>query len=455
MLVKEFNQQFPNNYVIHDKRVKNKWASMTQVQGWRVERDGLVPIALTPIWYEPIIKFRDNYAERAIIHSLGFITDSKLRNDLLSTLKTLLSSSGTKRIGALYDLMLGIFSSGNRRHEIYNTLRFLTNGYGYKDNPFLLIAFAHTTVYKPTKPSVGSAQTDYLQIFKAVSAVNKKLYNPSLKGIGAVSNEDAAEVNFLASKLYEVPNFQEASIRRLWISRYLNTSDEEKHRFEVGTIIQYVNPHIDSQSNRWHRLQELDRTRGKSEKNSTPNIPNMPKTDHKAEKYFQKKSDEAKLIDALKRRKKEKTARKNTRKYARKHKKKNRGKTYKPKFSPSTLRISPYKNINRASRAGGGILTLINEVLRLAAIAKSSREIAKQRSDEVIYKQKRIHLQRLVNQEIYREIPPKPATIRKWIIRIRAYGNGVESIHEKKRITEVLVKANYILEESYAFWGNK
>lgn len=299
--VVDFNGKYPNTYVIEDTNAPNIWAARKKVEKWVVEADGLVPIVLEDPWVNAVVAFRNNRTEVDVIWTTGFVTDGKLREELRTILTNLLTSFGSKRIEALKQLMLSISGFGKNRQEIYRSLRTLTNEAGYKNNPFLLIAFAHTTNYQSGTTSVGVYQSDYLAISMALKSANERLYDPSLGGIAKLSREEAAEINLWGSKLYEVNNLQVDSIRRLWISRYFSLSDEDKKGIEPGNVIQFFNPNAEDQSNRSRNLSELDAAqRGDPIDPPPPSSGGaLPKTDDKNEELFQKKSDRADFKDAV------------------------------------------------------------------------------------------------------------------------------------------------------------
>lgn len=144
-------------FYISEDDEKN-WASDKQVSGWKTDPNGELSIAVPNRVIQDLITFREQRASFEIFKVGTFITDVAIRDEITKDLENILSTAGSKRIEALNNLMVTIEGSGASRYQIFQALRFLTNESGYKNNPFLLIAFARTTIYKSETPSIGSSQ---------------------------------------------------------------------------------------------------------------------------------------------------------------------------------------------------------------------------------------------------------------------------------------------------------
>jgi len=387
-----------------------------------------------------VINFRENRAEFEIFKALFQVTDLKVQQSFRKSLLMILTSFGQDRIRGLDNTMIEIAASGKNRYQINRALRTLTNEAGYKDNPFLLIALARTTVYKTTAPAFGSPQTNYLLVSKAVNAANKSLYDSASKSqLRKISRTEAGAINRWASEMYRESNLENNSIRRLWISRFLSMTVEERDSFEEGDIIQIVNTNVNEQSISEKELYDLDRIRAQ-ERAGIPssNRTRIPKTGQHSEKYFQKPSDRLQMKNALVR-----------------QKKRQQHKGYRPKYRTVDVSKPIYGSANRIAKGQSAVLHIVNEFLAYKNLYQESKRIEAENIREHEYLHKRAILQGRVNQERRRQIPYKPKKIKNWIVRLKRHANNLSSRNEKRKIYDLLGIAEIMLEESYAFWGRK
>lgn len=94
-------------------------------------------------------------------------------------------------------------------------------------------------------------------------------------------------------------------------------------------------------------------------------------------------------------------------------------------------------------------------ISNLYILQTKSNAIAQQNQAEAEYLAKRSELQNLVDRETQRVVPPKPQTVNEWIKILRYHGTRTLSDADKMRVFDALQQAQYLLEESYAFWGTK
>jgi len=411
------------------------WADFSQVTKWAVDSEGNLSIPTPDRLIHKLNDFRDQRASFEIFKVGMFISNSEVRKNITDDLEIVLSASGDKRIKGLNDLMITIGGSGASRYEIFRALRFLTNESGYKDNPFLLIALARTTVYRSETPSMGSEVYDHSLIERALKATNDDLYDNSVKShLTKVNRQEAAQINHWAGELYVDSNAVEKSLNRKWIERFLSMSDEERATLKEGDVIEAVPPGVtvmETPSVNERNLDSLDIKRAEAQQMEQQmnriGSPHPP-SDPRSSEYFQTPTDKLEMNDALVRQKK----RQNKQGYV-------------PKYKTVNLSQPVFREANIKGDAIGAVLHIITEVLRYKAAGRRMTDIAD-------YYNKKKWLQKQIEKERRRTVPPKPETIERAIIDARRYGRATADGFVKRNIPAFLRELEVMLEESYAFY---
>ncbi len=433
--ITDFDVKKPGYFYVSDSTKPKDWASFENVKNWKSNANGEVPISMPQYLIDDINLFREQRALSEILKTGGLITDAEIRNNFMRDLEHIFNSSGQKRIDALNNLMVTIEGAGTSRPQIYQALRFLTNESGYKNNPFLMVAFARTTIYNSFAPSIGSSQVDQLQLSNAVRATNESLYGVSGKNsLTKINKSEAAMINYWIGDLYSKSKDENQAIHRRWIKRYLEISDEERNLYNEGDIIEEVpsgatvlktpsvtEMQLREQQRKWAERQKMER-----DINSIGSP--IPPSDPRSDEFFQKPTDKIEIKDSLVRQK-------------------NRGnqKGYVPKYKTVSVSTPIFREANIRANGMGAVIYILTEVLRYKGAGRRMTEIAD-------YYNKRNWLLNQLEKEQRRAVPPKPEKIRQAITDVRKYGRTTADFFVKKNIPTALRELEEMLEESYAFW---
>jgi len=411
------------------------WANPKQVMKWEVDSGGNLSIPTPNTLIDKLNDFRDQRASFEIFKVVMFITDTEIRQNITEDLEIILSASGDKRTSALNDLMITIADSGASRNQIFRALRFLTNESGYKDNPFLLIALARTIVYKSETPSIGSDTYNHSLIENALKATNEDFYDNSAKSaLTKVNRQEAAQINYWARELYLDSNDAEKALNRKWMARFLNMSDEERASLKEGDVIEEIPPGvtvIEKPSDNEMKLDNLEQRRMEAQQREqeinrigSPHPPSDPRSSG----YFQTQTDKLVMNDAAVRQKK----RQNQQGYV-------------PKYKSVNVSTSVFREANIKGDAIGAVLHIIAEVLKYKAAGRRMTDIAD-------YYNKRRWLQKQIENERRRAIPPKPERIKQAMSDVQRYGRATIDMSVKRMIPATLRELEAMLEESYVFY---
>jgi len=411
------------------------WANFKQVMKWEVDSAGNLSIPTPDTLIYQLNNFREQRALFEIFKVGMFITDTEIRQNVTADLEIILSASGDKRIGALNDLMITIADSGTSRIQIFRALRFLTNESGYKDNPFLLIALARTTVYKSETPSIGSEEYNHSMIENALKATDEDFYDNAAKSaLTKVSRQEAAQINHWARELYLDSNGDEKALNRKWIERFLNMSDEERASLKEGDVIEEIPPGVTvlgTPSVNETKLDNLDKRRIEAQQieQQINRIGSAhPPSDPRSSEYFQTQTDKLVMNDALV-----------------KQKKRQNQQGYVSKFKTVNVSTPVFREANIKGDAIGAVLHIIAEVLKYKAAGRRMTDIAE-------YYNKRRWLQKQIESERRRSIPPKPDKIRQVMFDVRRYGRATADRSVKRSIPATLRELESMLEESNVFY---
>ncbi len=432
--ITEFDKLKPPFFIFDDSD-KNKPATVAHVRSWKTNANGEVPISMPDNRIHSLIAFREQRALFEVFKVGMFIADATIRTNFVADLEKILTTSGEKRIAALNTLMMTIESSGASRYEIHQALRFLTNEAGYKNNPFLLIAFSRTTIYKSNTPSMGSNAFEQSMVTNAIKATNESLYNPSVKSaLTKINKQEAAQINSWASELYSKSNAEEQYIQRKWIARWLSMSPEERDTYKEGEIVEILPPGVTVvetlspaerelrvAKRKWQDRQKFEDSLNQS---GSPRAPNV----NKSEEIFQRPTDKFEMEDSVVRQKQRHT--------------KDGGK--RSSFKTVTVSNSLFRQPNIRV---GGLLAPI-EILNIIFTHIG----ANRRTNELVdYLRKRSGLLKQIEKEKRRAVPPKPETIKQGMMDVQRYGRTTADTFVKRNIPSVLRELEMVLEESNAY----
>lgn len=433
----ELDQKKKGYFYISDTGKTGEWASVDQVKGWKPNAAGEVPITMPQTLIDSLISFREQRADFEVFKVAAFITDAKIRDDFMQDLKRILNYSGATRIEALNNLMNTIAGSGASKPQIFRALRFLTNESGYKDNPFLLVAFAQTTIYQSDAPSMGSSQINQAQIAETIRATNASLYNSQSKSsLVKISKAEAAAINGWTSDLYGKSNAANEANNRRWIERFLTMSPDERDSYTDGDLISLVPPDktfLNAPTNEERKLQNLEdrfnQTKQAWQKEDNIGAPQPVKTDHRSGELFQRRDDtfEKEGWDTKKKR--------------------GAGNGYQPKVSP-TLKpnnFNPYSRANVPADGYGAIFSLYLEAAKFQKVNMRMRVITN-------YLNEKTRLERNIRNENVRLKPPPPEITLKHIEELRKYGRITANPFDKRQIPGTLRQLYILLEEGRAYY---
>ena len=299
--IKTLDEQKKGFFFINDKSFPDRWATGEEVKSWAFNPDGTVKIDMPQTLIDTLISYRTQRASLEIYKVGMFITDTETRKNITDDLENILSSSGVNRTSAFNNLMMTIAGSATSRGEIYKALRFLTNESGYKDNPFLQIAFAGTTAYKSETPAWGSSAMDQTAIAKAVAEANQSLYNENTKSsLTKITRQEAAQINHWASVLYDNVNANDQATDSRWMERILSMPKTERQKLKEGDVYSIANPNevsmrglFPSERDSQNAAQEFDATvKNWDEIDQIGKDQSFDlKGDHRQSEYYQKETD--------------------------------------------------------------------------------------------------------------------------------------------------------------------
>lgn len=427
----------PGYFYVSDSRDTKNWATFEHVGSWKINANGEVPISMTQNMITNLTLFREQRANLEIFKVAMFISDPQIRDLFRNDLDAILNNFGQKRIDAFNNLMVTIEGAGNNRSQFYQAFRFLTNESGYKDNPFLLLAFARTTIYQSSTPSMGSTQVNQSQIANAVTSANNNLYNSSMKNrLGKIDKSEAMAINNWASDAYRKSNAEQESKNRDWIVRFMGMSEEEKNSYNDGDLIPILPPNtrvVRTPTNNETRLNNLNKKFDETTKQwrEIDNIgqPQPVKTDHRTSELFQREDDTFEKEGW--------------------QKNKNRGtnQDYQPKVKPVLVpnNFNPYKEANVLVDGYGAVFTLYLEAAKWNNFDRRMRVITN-------YLNKKEELERKIINERYRLKPPRPEVTLQHIKEFARYGRVTVNTFEKREISYNLNRLFELLEEGRAYY---
>ena len=413
-------------YVVNDN--EKFWATIDKVRAWKTNAAGEIAVPIPQAVIENIIAFREARAVFQIIRAAGLITDAETRKHFSDDVETILNSSGEKRIKALDDLMVTVGASNTSRTEVFQALRFLTNESGYKNNPFLLLAFASAS-------ASGSLNINQGAINNAVQAANNGLYGGSTKSYAVkIDRNEAARINLWAGQMYQNIHADNDAANRRWIERFLTMSDDERATYREGEIIEILPPDavvMGVPTNNAQKLTDLDRKRAERlemERQINQIGSENPPTDPRYNEYYYKPSDKLEMENAAVPQKQRIMADGSKR----------------AKFKSVTSSQPVYSMGLRADKAGS-IVYLVLETFKFVGANRRMGEIAE-------YYSKREGLLKQVENETRRVVPPKPENLRQAIAHLKRYGRTIRDITVKQNIPFTVRELENMLEESRAFW---
>lgn len=429
-------------FYIFDDSVKDKPASVDHVRKWQTNANGEVPIPIPNDRVQSLIAFREQRALFEVFKVGTFIVDPAIRTEVTENLEKILTATGDKRIAALNNLMVTIEGSGVSRYEIHRAIRFLTNEAGYKNNPFLLIARARTTIYKSDTLSMGSNAFEQSMVTDAIKATNESLYNPSVKTpLTKITNLEAAQINFWASELYVKSNSEWQANQRRWIERFLKMSDEERNSYSEGDVVDLIPPGIRGMGVPSKNEEQLDnlleRRAQEVLKDKAIDIGKriVEPTDPRS-------TDRTELLTPTKPVLDEKTSaypsqvKKDAYPPQQKHPKQFVGRMDYERGNKIT--------IGRTNVSGGGA-GLVLEYLKWQTFHQRMAELTK-------YLVEKDRIERQIRIERTRFVPPRPDIVKEYVKDFQRHGRITVNTLEQRIIVRRLRDLESLLEESYAFY---
>lgn len=436
--IKEFKRLKSDKFFyIHSKGVK-EWANKKEVKSW-ADAGGNVSITVPQSSIDEINKFREERASFEIFKVGMFIADADTRKSVVEFLESILSSSGEKRISALNNLMITIAASP-LKNQIFQALRFLSNESGYKNNPFLLIAMARTTVYTSDTPSIGSNEVNQSAIAAAVKAANENLYNGASKtALTKITKTEAAAINFWASDLYSQSNAEDKANQRRWVRRFLTVTDAERAGYNEGDPIEIIPPGTAEVRNATPLERDLQRLNtGMSDKRKEWEM--LDRGRQVVETTDPRSADRTEITMNERFNVQEKVW---NRKDGNKPAEQSRPQTYNQQVEVnSKMNPGAVRSVNAWGGGADLILKALNAKIfmdRMAAITT--------------YLSEKDALQRKIKNERQYLVPPKPETIKKMLRDFESNGRLTADPHMKARVVATLEQLNRLAEESNAFWG--
>ena len=319
--------------------------------------------------------------------------------------------------------------------QIHYALRFLTNESGYKKNPFLLLAFAKTTIYSSDEPSFSSPSFNQTQIGIAVRAANESLFE-SKSELTKISKMEAAIINNWASELYKGANAHTESLNRSWIERFLTMSPQERDSYDDGDLIPMIPPNQTAVRDFTKAEQDLGVLRkGLKETleswQATDSIgaPQPVKTDHRTSELFQHSDDTYEKQEL--------------------GKKKIRGtdKGYKPKLElkQKSSGFNQYTKMNV-------LVDGVSAPFALFIEAAKWRKFQQRMAVVTDYINKKEALERQIRNERVRLKPPPPEVTLLHIKEFQRYRRITTNSSEKQRIIVTIEQLYVLLEEGRAYY---
>lgn len=450
----DFNERHPHDLVIEDSRNPNRWAQDFQVKRWKSERDGLIPITLEDAWVTAVRNYLERRVSFEVFKAALSITDAETRTNVSRDLENILSATDAKRIAALTNLMNAMIGAPGVRPEMHRTLKALTDGAGYKNNPFLMIAFAATTAYRSETPAIGSFSVSRGKIAEAIRATNEKLYyNSSKSARNKISPSEAAQINSWASILYDAISAGDDATNRRWIGRILSMSDDERRSLKEGDVFSIANPAQTAMRGPFQSEKNLQTLEAKQQKrlelyNQIDRIGKDQtfdlKGDHRQTEYFQGRADASDP--------------KNPHPLLQDDSYSSGGKweeTKKPRgsntgYTPKLKYVEQRKSIFSNTPVDGvsAPLALYLEHAKWWTINQRMNVIT-------AYLDKKRQLEARVQADYRHVVPPPPDVVKTYIRELHRDGRISVNPHQKRQVFGVLSELERLLEESNAFYRTK
>lgn len=404
------------------------------MRNWKTNAAGEISVPVPQEVVDNIIAFREKRASFQILRAAMMITDVETRKQFTEDAESILNSPSGKRFDAVSDLMTTISGSPASRGQIFYALRFLTNEAGYKNNPFLLIAFASTTAFQTNGSSFTVIKRDEAAIANAVRAANEILYNDSTKQFaGKIDRSEAIRINLMASTLYDNINDPDEATFRCWVDRFLGMSETERKSLKEGDTVSIAPPDVNSMRGPFDSEKRLQN----AEQKHSETVKTWKQDDQMGkDQNFRLPSDRRRSL----------LYQDETDVYPSKSKDV-------PANDPahSVEKVpSDFKSIYSNGQA-------IQITTPVTLILESGKWLNFNQRMAIIteYLNKKQALEARIRLDNYHLVPPPPGIIEKYIKDFRRDGRITVNPFQKTKIIGVLSQLNGLLEESYAVWGKK
>jgi hypothetical protein len=406
-------------------------ATAEQIESWRRDAAGRVPIRLSDYWVERLRSFRIERVRALVAQAATGIQDPAMRAAWSQMMLAVLTGSSEERGRTFIELMNAIHGSGQPRGQYVAALESL-HPTSVGGNPYIDLALA-TLALEDAKTLIGPGY-DTLVRSRLADAMRKLEMSELRDGGIGLTRADAEVANRQAARIHAELGDEDASNRRQWIARFMGMSDDERAQYEEGDVVELAEPgaktvsapnttsrRLDQLEQDWQERQRMERTLNGIGAQSPPNFPN--------DDALFNQGTESITIDGVVLRKKRGTDRK-----------------YQPRFRVSTVTV-PLRNPTAVTNMKGGLaaIELFNTAGKYLAADRRSRELAE-------YQASKDALQGRLRNQRYRLVPPKPAKVKAELDRLVAIDRGTSDPRNKEQLQSAISALRALLEESRAAW---
>lgn len=404
-----------------------------------------MPFLLNDSWLRDLPAFLEQRSETALNHSVGAISDSKVRMEVLEDLKNILKSSGNERIKAMDNLIMRGISNA----QVSMALGYLIAQDRFIDNPFLLVARAKLDTENVIRKSGPGYDTLIQPLLSKAVKITGEVFDPTdgKNHSLVMTHADAAYINREAAWMFAQIGKDKDFQQRDWIARFYGMSDQERAGLKEGDVINVVSPvpnamstprpgtdaerkliKLKDEREQVEKFQrDMDKGRGISETND-PRSNNRTELDSQTTETTETKGST----------------------YPNQSKKDDYPRGQNQRMPLPGKVVGQYNTpVGQEGRVIGNALSGISELFirglnglifleRMAAVTKYIAE--KERLENIIEGERR------------RVVPLKPLLLEKLIADFQRHGRKTSDSFEKEKILKIVIKLKNMREESYAMW---
>ena len=413
-------------FFISDRGVPGTPATKEQIQDWKRDALGRVPVTLSDYWIREIELFKEEYVAVETDTAAEAIDDPDVQALFAVYITGLVTTSGQERDESYAALRNLVLRKGARQDQILTALKRLEASPRYARSPYVALARATIEVDRAKKlAGPGYSETATASLREVARRLDAAEINDTTSS--GLTRSDAARVSGETGRLFMELGQESEATRSDWLARFYSMSSQERARYREGSLVSLTPEGSRSitavKSPTDQKIEALDRARAEQ---------------LSREIYPQGSPRNADRDNAFNR---DNVFRQNGT-----VPNKNRGGGYQPKYKFGQT-TTPLANAQREAqlKRGAGVVSLLLLVFKFGAAHRRMNELA-------AYMNKRDALLDQRRARNTRVFPPHPAKIRAALADVDREVARATDPTRKQQLTAAAAHLRSVLEESEAAW---